>query len=68
VCSGFTDKKKLGDIVLIYKEMWIGAGVKFYMRKGFLIYEEMGKYLVIHEEAVGYTVYDFAPASLQMFP
>jgi hypothetical protein len=31
VCSVFTDKKKLGDIVLIYKEIWIGAGEKLYM-------------------------------------
>ncbi len=37
-----------------------------YMRKGFLvfptvIYEEMRKYLVIYEEVVSHTVYDFAP-------
>jgi hypothetical protein len=30
----------------------MGAVGKSYMRKGFLIYEEMRKYLVIYEEAV----------------
>jgi hypothetical protein len=33
-----------------YKEIQMGAGAKSYMRKGFLIYEEMRKYLVIYEE------------------
>jgi hypothetical protein len=32
------------------------------MRKGFLNYEEMRKYLVIFEEPVSHTVYDFATA------
>jgi hypothetical protein len=34
----------------------MGAVAKLYMRKGFLIYEEMRKYLVIHEieEAVSH--------------
>jgi hypothetical protein len=32
------------------------------MRKGFIIYEEMGKYLPIYEEAVTHTLYDFATA------
>jgi hypothetical protein len=32
---------------------------KSYMRKGFLIYEEMRKYLTIIEEAVS-DIYDFA--------
>ncbi len=30
----------------------MGAVAKSYMRKGFLIYEEIRKYLVIYEEAV----------------
>ncbi len=30
----------------------MGAGAKSYMMKGFLMYEEMRKYLVIYEEAV----------------
>jgi hypothetical protein len=36
-----------------------GAVAKTYMRKGFLIYEEMRKYLVINKEAVSL---DFATA------
>jgi hypothetical protein len=32
---------------------------KSYMRMGFLIYEELDKYLVIYEEAVNH-IYDFA--------
>jgi hypothetical protein len=32
----------------------MGAVAKTYMRKGFLIYEEMRKYLVINEEAVSH--------------
>jgi hypothetical protein len=32
----------------------MGAVAKSYMRKGFLIYEEMCKYLVIYEEAVSH--------------
>jgi hypothetical protein len=36
----------------------MGAVAKSYMRKGFLIYEEMRKYLVIYEEAL--VIYGFA--------
>jgi hypothetical protein len=32
----------------------MGSGAKSYMRKGFLIYAEMRKYLVIYEEAVSH--------------
>jgi hypothetical protein len=32
----------------------MGAIAKLYMRKGFLIYEEMRKYLVIYEEDVSH--------------
>jgi hypothetical protein len=39
-------------IFLIYKEIETGAVAKSYMRKGFLIHEEMRKYLIIFEEAV----------------
>ncbi len=38
----------------------MGAVAKSYMRKGFLIYEEMRKNLVIYDEAV--SLYDFAAA------
>ena len=40
----------------------MGSGAKSCMRKGFLIYEEMRKYLVIYEEAVSLIKYDFATA------
>ncbi len=32
----------------------MGSGAKSYMRKGFLVYEEMRKYLTINEEAVSH--------------
>jgi hypothetical protein len=37
---------------LIYKEIQMGWGAKSYMRKGFLIFEEMRKFFPIYEEAV----------------
>jgi hypothetical protein len=46
----YTDKKNF----LIYKEIQTGAVAKSYMRKGFLIYEEMRKYLVTFEEPVSH--------------
>ncbi len=48
-----TDKKE-NLIVLIYKEILSGAVAKSYMRKGFLIYEEMRKYFPIYGEAVSH--------------
>jgi hypothetical protein len=39
----YTDKKE-NKISIIYKEIQIGSGAKSYMRKSFLIYEEMHKY------------------------
>jgi hypothetical protein len=47
----FASDKKENKIFLIYMEIQKGAVAKSYMRKGFLIYEEMSKYLVIYEEA-----------------
>ncbi len=47
----YTDKKE-NEIFHFYKEIQMGAVSKSYMRKGFLIYEEMRKYLVIYEEVV----------------
>ncbi len=41
----------------------MGSGAKSYLRKGFLIYEEMHKYVYIYEEGV----YDFAPETSE-FP
>ncbi len=40
---------------LIYKEIQMGSGAKSYMRKGFLIYEEMRNLFPIYEEAVSHT-------------
>ncbi len=39
----YTDKKE-NNIFLIYKEIPMGSVAKSYMRKGYLIYEEMYKY------------------------
>jgi hypothetical protein len=49
-CLGIVKKK----ILLTYKEIQKGAVMKSYMRKVFLINEEMRKYLVIYEEAVSH--------------
>ncbi len=46
--------KKENQIFLIYEEIQTEAVAKSYMRKGFLIYEEMRLYLVIFEEVVSY--------------
>jgi hypothetical protein len=46
-----TDKKEK-KIFVIYQEIQNRAVEKSYMKKGFLIYEEMHKYLAIYEEAV----------------
>ncbi len=51
--SVYTDKNK-NKIFLIYKEIQNEAVAKSNMRKGFLIYEEMGKYLTIYEKAVSH--------------
>jgi hypothetical protein len=39
-----TDKKEK-EILFVYKEIQSRAVAKLYVRKGFLIYEEMQKYL-----------------------
>ncbi len=52
VCSLLTLIKK--EIVLIYKEIQNGAVAKSYLRKGFLHYKKMRKYLTIYEEAVSH--------------
>ncbi len=51
--SGYTDKKEK-KIFLIYTKIQSGAVGKSYMRKGFLIYEEMCKYFPIYEEGVSH--------------
>ncbi len=51
----YTDKKEIKMfLIVIYKEIQSGAVAKSYMRKGFLIYEEMLKYFPIYEEAVSH--------------
>jgi hypothetical protein len=52
-CTVYTDKKE-NQIFLIYREIQSEAVAKSYMRKGFLIYEEMRKYFSIYEEAVSH--------------
>jgi hypothetical protein len=49
----YTDKKE-NKIFLIYKDMQSGAVAKSYMRKGFLIYQEIRKFFPIFEEAVSH--------------
>jgi hypothetical protein len=44
--------KKENKIFLIYKEIQKGSSAKSYMRKGFLIYDEMRKFFPIYEEAL----------------
>ncbi len=51
VSTLITKEKK---IFLHMSEIHNGSGAKSYMRKGFLIYEEMQKYLVIYEEAISH--------------
>jgi hypothetical protein len=67
-CSSFRDPKKSKDIknrkkyfftvkkenqiFLVYKEIQSGAFAKSYVRKDFLIYEEMRKYFPMYKEAV----------------
>ncbi len=42
---------------LICKEIQSGAVAESYMRKGFLIYEELRKYFPIYEEAVSHILH-----------
>jgi hypothetical protein len=53
-----TDKKKSNFPHIQYREIQSGAVAKLYydsyMRKSFLIYEEMRKYFPIYEEAVSH--------------
>ncbi len=47
----YTEKKKKKNF-LIYKEIQMGSGAKSYMRNGFLIYEDLHKFITIYEEAI----------------
>jgi hypothetical protein len=46
--------KKVNQIFLILKEIQSGAVAKSYMRKAFLIFEEIRKYFPIYEKAVSH--------------
>jgi hypothetical protein len=56
-----TDKKE-NQIFLINKEIQSGAVAKSYIRKDFLIYEEMRKYFPIYCMRRPLVKYDFATA------
>jgi hypothetical protein len=56
-------KKKIKIFFLIYKEIQSGAVAKSYIRKGFLIYEEMRKYFTIYCMRRPLVIYDFATAT-----
>jgi hypothetical protein len=43
----------------MYTEIPNGAVAKSYLRKGFLIYEEMRKYLTINCSHLTFPIYDF---------
>jgi hypothetical protein len=52
LCAVSTVKKE--NQFFLIKEIQSGAVAKSYMRKGFLIYEEMRKYFPIYEDAVSH--------------
>jgi hypothetical protein len=52
--------KNENQTFLISKEIHNGAVAKSYMRKGFLIYEEMYKYFPIYSMRRPLVIYDFA--------
>jgi hypothetical protein len=56
VLALYTNKKEK-KIFLMYKEIQMGAVAMSYMRRGFVIYEEMRKYLVMRRPLV---IYDIA--------
>jgi hypothetical protein len=60
VRSPHTDKKENFPYT-VYQEIEIGAVAMSYMRKGFLIYEEMRKYFPIYEDRRGGQNDDFRP-------
>ncbi len=62
IFTSCTDKKE-NEIFVIYQEIQIGSVAKSYMRKGFLIYEEMRKYM-----RRPFVIYDFAPDPASKFP
>jgi hypothetical protein len=59
--------KKIGEIFLACKKIQKGLGAKSYMRKGFLIYEEMRKYLVIYCIRKSLVIFDFCTQTPSKF-
>ncbi len=53
-CKVYCTDKKENQIFLIYKVIRSESVAKSYMRKGFLIYEQMHKYFPTYEEAVSH--------------
>jgi hypothetical protein len=51
--------KKENKILLIYKKIQMGSGAKSYMKKGFLIYEEMRNFSPYMRMPL--VIYKFAP-------
>jgi hypothetical protein len=47
-----TDKKE--NKIFLMKEVYMGLGAKLYMRKSFLMYEEIRKFFTLYEEAVSH--------------
>jgi hypothetical protein len=60
ICHTLIKKEK--KIFLIYKEIQEGAVAKSYIRKGFLVYDEMHKFLVIPYMRRPLVIYAFATA------
>jgi len=59
LCPVLTLIKKKTKFSLIYKEIQMGSGAKSYMRKGFLIDEEMRKFSPIYMRRT-LVIYDYA--------
>jgi hypothetical protein len=57
----YTDKKE-NQFFLIFKEIQSGAVAKSFMRKVFLMYEEMRKYFPIYCMRMPLVINDFATA------
>ncbi len=65
IISPLRSSTQSDKIFLIYREIQMGSGAKSYMSKGFLIYEEMHKYIHhiwgLRRSSV---IYDFATIPL----
>ncbi len=48
------NKTKFSAYIRKFRWIQMGSGAKSYIRKGFLIYEEMRKFFTMYEEAVSH--------------